>query len=119
MRKLLIFVALLVPIIDCWKPISGHPSAFSISQSYPALGSETASSITRKSSNELLSSDSVESILDSFHKDDYSHSHHVEDVSALRHLNNGRISSAKALHFERNIFNGNFHEVSSKSLECL
>lgn len=99
-----------MPIINCWKPISPHPAAFSVSQSYPALGSEI---ITRKSSNELLSSDSVDSILDSFHKDDYSHSQHVEDVSALRHLNNGRISSsAKALHFEKNIFNGIFHDVS-------
>lgn len=102
MRKFsLALVILLVPTISCWKPIPSHPSAFSVSQSYPA-------SITRKSSNELLNSDTVDIYVDSFHKDDYIHSH--QDVSALRHLNDGRKS--KALHFESSIFNGIFHDVS-------
>jgi hypothetical protein len=118
MKSILFALAVLVPLNSCWKPISVHPAAFSVSQTYPALGSETAS-ITRKSSNELLNSDSVDSLLESFHKDDYSHSHHIEDVSALRHLNYGRFpSSAKALHFESSILNGNFHDVS-KASECL
>lgn len=107
MRKFsLALVTLLVPTISCWKPIHSHPSAFSVSQSYPPL-SET-SSITRKSSNELLNSDNVDIYVDSFHKDDYIHSH--QDVSAFRHLNDGR--NSKALHFESSIFNGIFHEVS-------
>lgn len=122
MKSVLFALAVLVPLSSCWKPISVHPAAFSYTQSHPAIGggSETASSsITRKSSNELLNSDSVDSLLESFHKDDYSHSHHIEDVSALRHLNDGRIPSrAKALHFESSIFNGIFHDVSKVS-ECL
>lgn len=108
MRKFtLALVTLLVPTISCWKPIHSHPSAFSVSQSYPPLDSE-ASSITRKSSNELYNSDNVDIYVDSFHKDDHFQSH--QDVSALRHLNDGR--NSKALHFESSIFNGNFHDVS-------
>lgn len=111
MRKFsVVLVTLLVPLVSCWKPISVHPSAFSVSQSYPPLASE-ASSITRKSSNELLNSDTVDIYVDSFHKDDYIHNH--QDVSALRHLNDGR--NSKALHFESSIFNGMFHDVSKES----
>lgn len=107
MRKLLLaLVTLLVPYISCWKPISVHPSAFSVSQSYPQLGSE--STITRKSSNELLNSDTVDIYVDSFHKDDYIHRN--QDVSVLRHLKDGR--NSKALQFESTIFNGFFHDVS-------
>lgn len=102
----LALVALLAPYISCWKPIPAHPSAFSVSQSYPPLGSE--STITRKSSNELLNSDTVDIYVDSFQKDDYIHSH--QDVSVLRHLKDGR--NSKALHFESSIFNGIFHDVS-------
>jgi hypothetical protein len=110
MRKFsLALITLLVPTISCWKPISPHPSAFSVSQSYPPLGSE--SSFTRKSSNELLNSDTVDIYVDSFHKDDYLHS--TQDVSALRHLNDGR--NSKALQFESSIFNGIFHDVSKAS----
>lgn len=113
MRKFsLLLVTLLVPTISCWKPISGHPSAFSVSQSYPPLGSEAAA-ITRKSSNELLNSDTVDIYVDSFHKDDFIQSH--QDVSALRHLNDGRYS--KALQFESSIFNGIFHDVSKRLLK--
>lgn len=110
MRKFsLALFTLLVPMISCWKPISPHPSAFSVSQSYPPLGSEVAP-LTRKSSNELFNSDNVDIYVDSFHKNDYIHS---QDVSALRHLNDGR--NSKALHFESSIFNGIFHVVSKAS----
>lgn len=107
MRKFsLALVALIAPYISCWKPIPSHPSAFSVSQSYPPIGGE--STIARKSSNELLNSDTVDIYVDSFHKDDYIHSH--QDVSVLKHLKDGR--SSQSLRFESNIFNGIFHDVS-------
>ena len=99
-------VTLLVPSISCWKPIPSHPTAFSISQSYPSFGNEA--SITRKSSNELLSSDTSDFYVDSFHKDNFAQSH--EDVSAFRHVNDGR--NSKSFQFENNIFNGIYHDVS-------
>ncbi|KAG5682510.1 hypothetical protein PVAND_011859 [Polypedilum vanderplanki] len=109
MKKILIQFISILPLINCWKPLTSHPSSFSVHQTYPAIGSEL--DIARKSANEIVynsNGDTIadSSIVDSFHKNDF----HDESVSALR-INDGRFLSAKALLFDSfNNFNGIFHE---------
>lgn len=109
MRKLLIQIISILPLITCWKPLVSHPTSFTVHQTFPALGSETE--LSKKASNELFSHDtSVDHLFDSFNTktNDFS----VESpVSALK-INDGRFLSAKALHFNSNSFNGNFYDVS-------
>lgn len=110
MKRLLIQLIAILPVINCWSPIVTHPASYSVQHSYPSLGSETE--ILKKSSNELFSHDtSVDHLFESFHAK--SNDYHVESpVSALK-LNDGRFLSAKALHFSSNSFNGNFYDVSN------
>jgi hypothetical protein len=105
MSKIIFSLLVSLPLISCWKPVS-HPAAFTVHQNFPAHGIET---ISRKSSNEILASDSVDSLLDSIHRTKHEF---TDDVSAFG-LNDGRFFSSKALNFENSHLNGIFHDVSS------
>lgn len=114
MRKMLIFSFLsILPMINCWKPItSSHPASFSIQQSFPAN-----SEFTRKSSNEISSSDSVDSYIESYHRNEFPSG---ESALRLSDAPSGgeRVLSAKSLHYDTSSkFNGIFppshtHDVS-------
>lgn len=67
-----IFLIWLLSQVDCWKPIS-HPASFSVYQTFPDLESD---SISRSSNNNAIQKDSVDSLLDSFNKNDF-----ADDVS--------------------------------------
>lgn len=69
----------LVSQAECWKPIS-HPAAFSVYQTFPDLGSEP---ISRSSESNAIQKDSVDSLLDSFNRNDF-----ANDVSAFKELAN-------------------------------
>jgi hypothetical protein len=111
MRNILIQLVAVLPLISCWKPLTSHPSAFSVHQSYPASGG--GGNIARKSANELVyGSDTIadSSIVDSFHKNDF----RDEPVSVQR-FNNAGFFNPKALHFDSfNNFHGYIHEVSRR-----
>lgn len=105
MKKILISLISILSIATCWKPIE-HPAAFTVHQTFHA----NEPVLSRKSSNEIFNSDSVDSLLDSFHKTGYS----SDNSESALGINDGR--SSKALHFESNKFNGIFHDVSRKMM---
>jgi len=65
---LLVVLACLPCLISGWKPIS-HPAAFTVHQTFPALGSEPTN--LRKASNEVIQSDSVDGLLASFNHNEF------------------------------------------------
>ena len=76
-----IFLIWLLSQAECWKPVS-HPAAFSVHQTFPDLSSDPSS---RSSYNNVIQKDSVDSLLDSFNKNDF-----INDVSKIilhKHLN--------------------------------
>lgn len=110
MKRLLVQLIAILPVINCWTPLSSHSASYSVQHTYPSLGSETE--ILKKSSNELFSHDtSVDHLFESFHAK--SNDYNVESPVSALNVNDGRYSSAKALHFSSNSFNGNFYDVSN------
>jgi hypothetical protein len=60
---------------SCWKPIS-HPASYSVVHDYPGSGSDSAS-VARSSASNVIHTDSVDTLLDSFHHKNEVH----DDVS--------------------------------------
>lgn len=113
MRKVLLQIVSILPLINCWKPIVSHQASYSVEHSYPSIGSEPE--IAKKSSNELYSHDtSLDHLFESFNTktNDFTAE---SPVSALR-VNDGRFLSAKALQFHTNSFNGIYYDVSKMLL---
>ncbi|XP_070499930.1 uncharacterized protein b6 [Chironomus tepperi] len=66
MKRLLVNLIAILPVINCWTPLASHTASYTVQHSYPSLGSETE--ILKKSSNEIYSHDtSVDHLFESFH----------------------------------------------------
>jgi hypothetical protein len=59
-----------------WKPIS-HPASYSVIHDYPGSGGSSAS-VARSSASNVIHTDSVDTLFDSFHKNEV-----ADDVSRL------------------------------------
>lgn len=57
---------LLMSQVECWKP--SHPATFSIQQTFPDLANDH---VSRSSNNNAIHKDSVDSLLDSFNRNEF------------------------------------------------
>lgn len=77
--KILLKISLiwLLSQVDCWNPIIAHPAAYTVEQSF---SDHENLPVARSSSNSIIyssSSESVDSLLDSFNKNEF-----TNDVSS-------------------------------------